>query len=127
MRHATALVVMALLGVSGAVVVNANNACDGDEPTIMVSPNVLVLSSDVACVTVHSNIPYGLLELDSLALNGVTPYLTKRDSLGHLVAKFRVDDIGSVVEPGRVTLTLTGTVKNGETLLEAADTITVRE
>ena len=126
MRHVTALAVMALLGVSGAAVVYANNACDGDGPTIMISPNVLVLSSDVACVTVHSNIPYGLLDPASLALNGVAPYLTKRDSLGHLVAKFHVDDIESVVGLGPVTLTLTGAFTDG-TPLEAADTITVKE
>ena len=76
---------------------------------------------------VHSNIPYGLLDPASLALNGVAPYFTKRDSLGHLVAKFHVDDIQSVIEPGPVTLTLTGTVKADGTLLEAADTITVKK
>ena len=61
-----------------------------------------------------------------MQLEGISPYLTKADSRGELVAKFRASSVKSVVEPGRVTLTLTGLFADG-TAFAASDTITVRK
>lgn len=121
----SAIVVVLLLGVACGMVI-ANGASEGDGICITISPKTLVLSGDVPCVTVHSNIAIGLVDRASLQLEGISPYLTKADSRGELVAKFRASAVKSVVEPGQVTLTLTGLFADGTTLA-ASDTITVRK
>jgi hypothetical protein len=117
---------MTLAMVIGASAIWANKAADGDGICIVISPNSLVLSKDTASVTVHSNLPIGLVDCDSLLLEGVPPVLTKADNLGHLVAKFDEEAIKALVQPGEATLTLTGILADG-TDFAASDSITVRE
>ena len=129
MKKTLSVTAACLLVLCGAGFIRANNATSGEGENIMISPNTLVLSSAVGCVSVHSNIPCSAVVSDSVALSvaleGIDPYLIKADSLGHLVAKFAVEDVENIVEPGQVTLTLTGVFLDGRTF-SASDTITVR-
>ena len=70
----------------------------GFEITIDVAPNVLNLQrTDDKCVTVHTDIPYSDVNLNSVRLYGgigsIAPYLCKSDLRGDLVAKFSMADI----------------------------------
>jgi len=121
----SAIVIVLMLSVGCGLLI-ANRASDGDGICITISPNTLVLSSNVGCVTVHTNIPIGLVDRGSVRLEGISPYLTKADACGDLVAKFDVDSVSDIVEPGQVTLTLTGVLADG-TAFAASDTITVKE
>ena len=80
---------------------------------IMVSPRTIALDSLGGSVSVHTNVPYGLVDTGSLELNGLTPYLTKPDLRGDLVAKFNLDAVKAIVAPPETTLTLTGVFKDG--------------
>jgi hypothetical protein len=106
-RTTATLVILAVI-VTGVSMANKPNV--GDGINITVSPSTLMLSRDIPCVTIHSNIP-GVVAEEDLWLYGVTeypiqPYLTKTDDMGHLVAKFTGPDIMTIVVPGRVELTL---------------------
>ena len=89
-----------------------------------------MLSRDIPCVTIHSNIP-GVVPKEDLWLyrsidgeqisDPIQPYLTKTDAMGHLVAKFSGIGIRTIVAPGEVELTLIGPD------IEASDTIRVKE
>ena len=118
----TAVILMTAVGTS---LVMANKASDGDGWCITISPNTLVLSSEDTIVTVHSNIPYSSVDTLSLLLDGIEATYTKADACGDLVVKFNRADVKDIVEPGTVTLTLTGDFKEGDSF-EASDTITVR-
>ena len=107
-------------GLVGAAL--ANSAVDGDEPGMMVSPGVIVLAK-VSTVTVHTNIVASAVDPGTVALDGVAPTGLGVDSLGHLVAKFAVADLG--LDPGEATLTLTGAFKDGRTF-SASDTVGVK-
>lgn len=52
-----------------------------------------------------------LLLSTTIALDGVAPTGVGADSLGHLVAKFAISDLG--LKPGPATLTLPGSFKDG--------------
>jgi len=94
---------------------------------IMISPNTLVLSSPCDVITVHSNIPYGMVVAASVAVNGVDVPFTKADSCGDLVAKIGVDDLIDFLQPNQVvTLTLSGTLVDGAEFA-VDDEITVKE
>ena len=121
----SAIVVVLLLGIGCGVLI-ANGATDGEGICITISPKTLVLSNDTGCVTVHTNVAIGLVDCESLQLDGISPYLTKEDSRGELVAKFDADAVKGIVEPGEVTLTLTGVLADG-TEFAASDTIRVKE
>lgn len=130
-RTATVLVILAVI-VTGISMANKPNVGAGFN--ITASPSTLVLSRDSVCVTIHTNIPIGLVDRSSLLLSGIkgdpiAPYKTKSDSLGHLVAKFNdldeENDIRAIVAPGPVTLTLTGVTVDGE--FSASDTIRVKQ
>ena len=125
MKSMWTAVVVSLLVVIGCGLVMANGGSEGDGLCITISPSTLVLDSYYAAVTVHSNIPIGLVECDSLLLEGIVPALTKADSRGELVAKFYSDEVKAVVEPGYATLTLTGVLADG-TPFAASDTIEVK-
>lgn len=100
----------------------ANKAVEGDEPAMMISPNTIVLAK-VGIITIHTNIPAVIVEPGSIELDGVAPIGVGIDDCGHLVAKFRVADLD--LKPGRTTLTLSGTFKDGSTF-SAADTVRVK-
>jgi hypothetical protein len=114
------------LTVIGTGLVMANKASDGDGFCITVSPNTLVLSSEDTIVTVHSNIPYGIVNTVSLTLDGIPATFTKADACGDLVVRFNRADVKGIVTPGTATLTLSGELDDG-TPFAASDDITVRE
>jgi hypothetical protein len=107
----------------------ANKACqtpDGDF-SIMISPRTIVLSSPCDTITVHSNIPYGDVDVTTVAINDAPVLATFADDCGDLVAKIGVDDLADSLAPGEViTLTLSGTLVDG-TEFSVANTITVKE
>lgn len=125
-RTTATLVILAVI-VTGVSMANKPNV--GEEISITVSPSTLMLSRDIPCVTIHSNIP-GVVAKEVLWLYGsidgeiisdpIQPYLTKTDDMGHLVAKFTGPDIMTIVVPGKVELTLIGPD------IEASDTIRVK-
>jgi hypothetical protein len=112
-RTAATLVILAVI-ITGISMANKPN--EGDGINITVSPSTLMLSRDIPCVTIHSNID-GSAPKEELwlyrTINGVIsspqiqPYLTKTDSMGHLVAKFSDVEIRKIVDPGPVDLVLT--------------------
>jgi len=115
------------LGISGLAF--GNSAVKGDAPAMMVSPQTIVLAK-VGAVTVHTNIPAGLVDYESVTLDGATPLGVWADDCGHLAARFAVADLA--LEPARaVTLTLRGTLVDPETgepvgTFEAQDTVRVK-
>ena len=121
----SAIVVVLLVGIGSGIVI-ANKASDGDGICITISPSTLVLSSFSGSVTVHTNLAIGLVDCSSLTLDGISPYLTKADACGHLVAKFDADLVREIVSPGQVTLTLSGLLMDGDSFT-APDTIMVKE
>jgi len=126
MRIKILFVAILLTGVLGMGIVHANKPNQAPVPHITISPSTLVLSADSRCVSVHSNIPFDLVDCDTLELSGITPYLAKKDSCGDLVAKFDVEEVKAIVEPGPATLMLTGYLLEG-TPFAASDTIMVKE
>jgi len=98
-----------------------------DEFCIMISPSTIVLSSPCDVITVHSNIPYAIVDAASVAINGVDVPFTKADDCGDLVAKIGIDALADFLQPGRiVTLTLSGQLDDG-TEFAVDETITVKE
>ena len=117
-----------LVGIVGLVIIGlagiaaANKAVDGPVPSMMVSPNTIVLDK-VSTITVHTNIPYSAVDPDSITLDDVVATGVFWDNCNHLVAKFRVADLG--LTPGQVTLTLEGTTIDGESF-SATDQVRVK-
>jgi len=104
------IVLCALLGIGVTGIAIANSAVDGDEPAMMVSPSVIVLAK-VSTLTVHTNIALSAVDRTTIVLDGVAPTGVGADSLGHLVAKFAIEDLR--LKPGPARLTLTGSFKDG--------------
>jgi hypothetical protein len=98
---------------------------DPGDIQVYIAPQTLVLDSPVAAITVHTDIAYSAVDLTSVDLDGVAPYLQKPDSCGRYVAKFRGAEVAEIVEPGAVTLTLAGMRKTGVPF-SGSDTIQVR-
>ena len=133
-RTKTILVLLAVIITSISM---ANKPNEGEGINITVSPSTLVLSRDIGCVTVHSNIPFDPTAdyLNLLCLSGPegleSPYLAKADSCGELVLKFDGSAIKTIVgeEPGQVELTLVtpDDQEPSEFIVIASDTIRVKE
>ena len=60
---------------------------------ITVSPNVINISSASTVVTVHTDLPYCLVEGASVTLNGLDISWWKSDDRGYFVAKFSSDEV----------------------------------
>ncbi|MDT8389720.1 MAG: hypothetical protein RRC34_04325 [Lentisphaeria bacterium] len=121
--HTPPLVVLCSFLIAGFVgSALGNGAVDGTETTIMASPQTIVLAK-VDSVTIHTNIPAVDVAPQSVELNGVAPTGLGVDSRGHLVATFALADLA--LEPGTVTLTLTGLAGMAEPFA-ASDTVTVK-
>ena len=96
------------------------------EPAISVAPSTLLIGVEQGgAVTVHTKIPFGVVDASSLALNGVPAGAVFADNQGDLVAKFSEAAIKAMATPDEITLTLTGRYRDGETF-EGSDTVTVK-
>ena len=69
------------------------SAAESFEITIEVAPNVLNIQSEAQVVTVHTDVPYGLVDAYSVELNGVPINTWKADNRGNFVAKFLMSEI----------------------------------
>ena len=121
----TTCALCALLAAGHAAVTLGNGAVEGDEPGMMVSPQMIVLSK-ITGVTVHTNIPAGSVAYDTVTLDGVPALYVWADDRGHLAARFAVADLA--LEPGEVTLVLCGdyVMDPGDTFA-AEDVVRVKE
>lgn len=126
MRKTCLIAAGILMVIAGTSLVMANQASEGEGFCITISPNTLSFSSEDTIVTVHSNIPYGLVDTVTLTLNGIPATFTKADACGDLVVKFGRADVKNIVEPGVAILTLSGKLKDGSDF-QASDSITVKE
>ena len=101
-------VLCAVIGLGLGTAALGNGAVDGDEPGMMVSPQMIVLSK-IAGVTVHTNIPEASVEyaFSPVTLNGVPALYVWADDCGHLAARFKVADLALEPSDG-TTLTLRG-------------------
>ena len=102
------------------------NAADSEAIQIKISPNTIILGSDVVWVTVHTNIPLSKVDCSTLELNDIRVAWTKADAKGNLVAKFHYSKVEAIVQPPQATLTLTGVTKDG-VLFSGSDTVAVRK
>lgn len=111
--------------VAGTAFCTSAPASDAIEIDATVSPSTIVLGLDKgAAVTVHTDIPLSAVDRPSVALSGVSAYLTKADSCGNLVAKFHQEEIEAIVAPPEATVVLTGFTKDGDPF-SGADTVRV--
>ena len=95
---------------------------------VKISPQTVNLQFEGEWVTVHTNIPYGLVDRDTVALDGIPADLTKYDDRGYLVAKFKVatlsDYLRGFLDEGSATLTLSGQTIYGD-CFSGSDTVRV--
>lgn len=92
---------------------------------ITVSPQTLVLSSkSTAWVSVHTNLPFSSVASASVELDGIPVAWVKSDARGYFVAKFQIGQVKGIVAPPSAELTLSGTLKDGESF-SGSDTIAV--
>ena len=106
--------------------VAANQQVD-DPATMAVAPSTLVLCKDQADVTIHTAIPWTLVDLGSLSMEGLTPIGAGADLCGDLVVKFDEAAVKAlaIVAPPSATLTLTGALTSGE-VFSLTDTVQVK-
>lgn len=92
---------------------------------VAVSPQTLILNWEQGgSVTVHTDIPYSIVDTESLDLSGVPVWWTKADDRGCLVAFFPEEEVKAIVAPPSAVLTLSGfTVEDEE--FAGSDTVTV--
>lgn len=116
--------VVACVCVTGAL---SGNRTD-DPLGTAVSPQTLLLSSvQSGTVKVHTDIPLGAVDRETLTLNGIDATGSYADSLGNLVACFSEADVKAAVSPSSgVTLTLTGAYVDGGAF-SGSDTVRVLE
>lgn len=72
---------------------NTPSRCFGFETLIDVAPNVLNLQNRGQVVTVHTDIEFGLVDVSTVYLNGVSIDSWKADDRGFFVAKFYMEAI----------------------------------
>ena len=91
--------------------------CYAFDIEIDVSPNVLNIQSKSTIVTVHTDIAYKLVDVETVSLNGVDMDWWKYDDRGNFVAKVDSDKIKKLDDLiiGDYTLTLTGDTTDGDT------------
>ena len=95
---------------------------------IQFSPNVLNLQNQGQVVTIHTDIAYGLVEAETVYLNGVEIESWKADNQGNFVAKFNMDDIQgleSLVVGEYNNFTMIGTCYDGSTFTGSEDVLIV--
>ena len=99
--------------------------CATLDVAVQIAPMKLLLGADQGgYVTVHAAIAYGLVDTDSLTLNGVPVDYTKSDNRGELVAKFPEVAVKDIVAPPCAELVLSGMTIDGESF-SGADVVQV--
>ena len=78
------------------VVLAAPAICTAEEITIRIAPATLNLQSNGSVVTVHTDVPYGDVDVAAVFLEGVLINSWKADDRGYFVAKFLIDEIKTV-------------------------------
>ena len=117
---------VALAGVAAAGE-GGETSLDGDMLIdIVVAPQALVLGPSGVWVTVHADIPYAQVAPGTVSLSGIPATLTKPDTQGNLVAKFRQAAVEAIVAPPQATLVLVGATRDG-IAFSGSDTIRVLE
>ncbi len=87
-------ILLGLVSLCLVLFVGAGTVLGADTITIDVSPDVLGASSTGVYVTVHADIAYDAVNIDSLTLNGeLQAVKTEEDLNGNLVAKFDLADV----------------------------------
>ncbi len=82
---------------------------------ITVSPNVINIASSSTVVTVHTDLPYSLVDGATVTLGSVSIAWWKSDNQGFFVAKFVAEEVKGKVEAGTTaTLVLWGVTKLGD-------------
>jgi hypothetical protein len=106
--------------------VSANSQVS-DPSTMAVAPSTLLLSKVQSNVTIHTAIPYNLVDVGSLSMEGLCPISAGADLCGDLVLKFDEGAVKAldIVAPPSATLTLIGTLLDGEPFL-LTDTVQVK-
>jgi len=118
----SAVCLLVALGIGNLVL--GNTAVKGNEPAMMVSPQMIVLDK-VTTVTVHTNILADSVVPGSVALDAAAPISVWADDCEHLAARFAVADLN--LTSGEVVLTLTGTFVGEEAkTFSAEDTVSVK-
>lgn len=112
------------LGLAGVAL--GNGGVKGDPPSMMVSPQTIVLSK-IAAITVHTNIPAVSVDSATVTLNDVPPIGVWADDCGDLAARFAVADLA--LEPAdEVVLTLRGAyIDEVEGIFAAEDVVRVKK
>ncbi|HUU46400.1 MAG TPA: hypothetical protein VM118_11780 [Acidobacteriota bacterium] len=113
---------LALFGLNAAPA----TAQDALTVKVQVSPHTIVMSNVDGSVTVHANIAYTAVATETVMLEGLTPYNTRPDVEGKLVAKFRLDEVQAIVAPPSTKLTLTGETTEG-VAFSGSDVVNVRQ
>ena len=99
MKHAlrrpmlNAVILTAGLVLALAMLPGEASACD---VTIRIAPKTLNLRSSGTVVTVHTDIPYGDVQVSSVYLEDKLISSWKADDRGYFVAKFLMDDIKAI-------------------------------
>ena len=113
----------AVIGLGIGAVALGNGGVKGVEPGMMVSPHTILLSETIA-VTVHTNILRSTVDDTSVRLEDVAPLDTWADDLGHLAARFLIEEMG--LTPSTKTMTLCGDYNNGGSFA-AEDEVRVKQ
>lgn len=111
----TRIIALTVAGFVLGVTLQALSNSRTDDPLgIAVSPQTFILSLDQGgAVTVHTAIPYRLVDTGSLTANGVPASASWADSRGNLVARFSESAVeATVAAPGGI-VTLNGLLKDG--------------
>ena len=120
----TAIIVCLL---AGLVLANKPSGDDGD--SITVSPEVLILEKPGSNFSIHSNIKYSSVVIDSLKLTAdgkeISPFKASADSIGDLVIIVKRQLIQDVAKVGTMTINLKGEKTDGSAI-DVSDTIKVK-
>lgn len=70
------------------------------DASIDVAPNIINVEGSMESFVIHTNIPYGIVNPESVTVNGIPLYAWKRDSLGLFDAIVLLSDIEATLEVG---------------------------
>ncbi len=118
------LLVVGLAGEAWSRGGNAVADAGEGEVAIQVSPATIALRSAGHDLTVHVDLPFGVVDTASLTLDGLPATGAFADDCGDLVVKFDLDAVKQRVAPPSATLTLYGNEMNG-TPFHGSDTVRV--